>query len=73
MRVFSLPPGLGGVTEAMADKDPVRKGLLRSAENLIGQISGPSAAKVTGKVEEINQKWAELEITIATRRKGFIF
>ena len=54
----------------MTGEDPARLGLLRTAENLIGQISGPNAAKVTEKANEVKEKWVELEITIETRKKG---
>ena len=43
---------------------------MRSGENLIGQVSGPNAAMVTEKMDEVKEKWAELETTIATRTKG---
>ena len=60
------------MTEAMAGQDPVRKGLMRSGENLIGQVSGPNASRVREKMEDMREKWAELEITIATRTEGDI-
>ena len=58
------------MTQAMAGQEPVRKGLLQSGENLIGQVSGPNAAKVTEMMEEMRNKWEELENAIATRTKG---
>ena len=58
------------MTEAMAGQDPVRKGLMKSGENLIGQVSGANAAMVTEKMDEVKETWAELETTIATRTKG---
>ena len=54
----------------MAGQEPVRKGLLQSGENLIGQVSGPNAAKVTEMMDEMRNKWEELENAIATRTKG---
>ena len=54
----------------MAGQEPVRKGLIKAGENLIGQISGPNASKVTETINEIEQVWVELEVTVATRNKG---
>ena len=54
----------------MSRQSPGRLGLLRTAENLIGQMSGPNAAKVTEQAEEVKEKWAELEITVETQKKG---
>ena len=58
------------ITEGMAGQEPVRKGLIKAGENLIGQISGPNASKVTETINEIEQVWVELDVTVATRNKG---
>ena len=56
--------------EEMKKQEPARLGLLRSAENLIGQMSGPNADKVTEKAEEVKEKWEELNVAIETKNKG---
>lgn len=61
---------LADLRVAMTTQDPTRLGLVRSGENLIGQISGPNATKVGEKVEEVKKKWAELEVAVETRTAG---
>ena len=69
MSSISLP-ALEEVRVAMNKQEPARLGLLRSAENLIGQMSGPNVAKVTEKAEEVKGKWEELNVAMETRNKG---
>lgn len=54
----------------MTRQDPSRLGLLRTAENLIGQISGPNAGKVHEKVEEVREKWEGLVTAVQERSAG---
>lgn len=61
---------LADLRVAMTTQDPTRLGLLRSGENLIGQISGPNSTKVGEKVEEVKNRWAELEVAVETRTAG---
>ena len=61
---------LADLRVAMTTQDPTRLGLLRSGENLIGQISGPNSTKVGEKVEEVKNRWAELEVAMETRTAG---
>ena len=61
---------LAELREDMTRQDPSRLGLLRTAENLIGQISGPNAGKVHEKVEEVREKWEGLVTAVQERSAG---
>lgn len=61
---------LADLRVAMTMQDSTRLGLVRSGENLIGQISGPNATKIGEKIEEVKKKWAELEVAMETRTEG---
>ena len=70
MYVCVCGEGVNEVREGMSGCDSARLELLRSSENLIGQISGTNADKVNEVIEEVKRKWAELQTCLDTRTRG---
>ena len=68
--ISSLYIGVSEISMSMKEQEPARLGLLRSANHLIGQLSGANADKVNEKMTEIKEKWSELETCVETRTTG---